>query len=284
MGVMARELTKAQLIERSVYKKYRKEIWANFLTAINRYDLIEAGDHIAVCISGGKDSMLLGKLMQMLQKQSEIPFELTYLVMDPGYKPEIRAEIEANAELLQLPLTIFETNIFAVTDVINHRSPCYLCAKMRRGALYSKARELGCNKIALGHHLNDVIETTVMAMFYSSKLETIIPKSHSENYEDMELIRPLYMVKEHDILRWVNYNDLSFIQCACKFTERLAENDEEVSSKRREVKALIQQLKRENPNIEDNIFRSLHAVQIETFPGYKKDGVLHDFREIYPKK
>lgn len=281
---MSRELTKEQLISRSIIKKYRKELWAPFLTAVNRYELIKPNDHIAVCISGGKDSFLMAKLFQQLEKYSDIPFRCTYLVMDPGYNEINRAKIESNAELLGVPITIFETNIF---DIANNdeNKPCYLCARMRRGHLYNKAKELGCNKIALGHHLNDAIETTVMAMFYSSKLETIIPKSASENFEGMELIRPMYGVKEEAILSWCRYNDLHFIQCACRFTENCTICDNGGGgSKRQEIKDLIRRLKKNNPEIEDNIFRALHQVQIESFPGYKANGQLHSFLEDYPHR
>ncbi len=277
---MKRELSDIQMIERSIIKKYRKELWAPFLTAIRRYDLIRAGDHIAVCISGGKDSMCMAKLLQMLQRHSDVPFELTFLTMDPGYNAENCRKIEENAARLQIPLTVFETRVFDIANT-QTKSPCYLCARMRRGYLYNEAKNLGCNKIALGHHLNDVIETTVMAMFYSSKLETIVPKCHSENFEGMELIRPMYGIKEEAVLSWSRYNSLEFIQCACRFTEESARENAETTSKRREIKELIRNLKQENPEIEDNIFRALHAVHIETFPGYKKDGSLHSFLEEY---
>ena len=277
---MKRELSDIQMIERSIIKKYRKELWAPFLTAIRRYELIQAGDHIAVCISGGKDSMCMAKLLQMLQRHSDVPFELTFLTMDPGYNAENRRKIEENAARLQIPLTVFETRVFDIANT-QTKSPCYLCARMRRGYLYNEAKNLGCNKIALGHHLNDVIETTVMAMFYSSKLETIVPKCHSENFEGMELIRPMYGIKEEAVLSWSRYNSLEFIQCACRFTEESTRENAETTSKRREIKQLIKQLKQDNPEIEDNIFRALHAVHIETFPGYKKDGSLHSFLEDY---
>ncbi len=276
---MARTLTRAQEIERSVFKRYKSKIWAPFLTAINTYELISPNDRIAVCISGGKDSMLMAKLFQLLQKHSDIPFETVFLVMDPGYTPENRKKIEENAEIMGIPLTIFSSNVFAVADLQKNK-PCYLCARMRRGCLYNKASELGCNKIALGHHLNDVIETTVMAMFYSSKLETIIPKSHSENYPQMELIRPMYCVKEENILSWCEYNDLDFIRCACRFTEKVNTEDPAIS-KRQETKELIRALKQTNPEIEHNIFKALHAVQIESFPGYKANGNMHSFLENY---
>ena len=278
---MRPELTRCQLIERSVHKRFRKELWTPFIHAVKRYELLSPGDHVAVCISGGKDSMLLALLMRLLQRYSDFPFDLTYLVMDPGYSPKHRQMIEENAETLGLPLTFFETNIFEVSGTLN-KKPCYLCARMRRGHLYNKARELKCNKIALGHHLNDAVETTLMAMFYSSKLETIIPKSHSENFPEMELIRPMYCVKEESILNWCAHNDLHFINCACRFSEQ-AEHGL-TDSKRLETKNLIRKLKQENPYIEDNIFRALHAVHIETFPGYKKDGTMHSFLENMPEK
>ncbi len=275
---MTRILSREQEIERSIFKTYKSVLWAPFLTAVNDYQLIQENDRIAVCISGGKDSMLMAKLFQLLQRHSDIPFELVFLMMDPGYTPENRKKIEENAALLQIPLTIFETNIFAVADIQKNK-PCYLCARMRRGHLYNKAKELSCNKIALGHHLNDVIETTVMAMFWSSKLETIIPKSHSENFPGMELIRPMYCVREENIRNWCAANDLSFIQCACRFTEKNAQ-DESIS-KRQEVKKLLKELKKTNPEIEHNIFKALHAVQIESFPGYKANGKMHSFLENY---
>ena len=263
---MGKELTFAQSVERSVTKKYRKEIWNSFVGAVKRYELIQSGDKIAVCISGGKDSMLLAKLMQMLQKFSEVPFELVYLAMNPGYNEENMRQIYRNAELLEIPLTVFETDIFDVTSKTD-RYPCYLCAKMRRGHLYSKAKELGCNKIALGHHFSDVIETTVMAMF-------------STNFEGMELIRPLYCVHEDDIIAWARYNKLEFIQCACRFTD--AEFVSETGgTKRREIKELIRKLKKTNPNIEKSIFNSLHRVHLDTFVGFKTKGEFHSFLERY---
>ncbi len=281
---MKRELEPYQMIERSIQKKYREAIWAPFIAAVKRYELVEAGDKIAVCISGGKDSMLLAKLMQMLQQHSDVPFELVYLVMDPGYNAVNRQKIESNAALLHIPITIFETNIF---DVANNtdKSPCYLCAKMRRGHLYSKAKSLGCNKIALGHHFSDVVETTVMAMFYGSQLQAMPPKLHSTNFEGMELIRPLYCVHEDDILAWKRYNELEFIQCACRFTENCTMCDNGGGgSKRQEVKLLLRRLKRDNPNIEKSIFNSIHSVCLDTMVGYKSKGVEHTFTEIYQKR
>jgi tRNA(Ile)-lysidine synthase TilS/MesJ len=278
---MSRTLETYQLIERSIIKKYRKELWTPFITAVNRYELIQAGDKIAVCISGGKDSMLMAKLMQELQRHSKVPFDLVFLVMDPGYNEINRAKIESNAQLLHIPITVFETNIFAVANSTD-RSPCYLCAKMRRGHLYNKAQELGCNKIALGHHFNDVIETTVMGMFFGSQLQAMVPKLHSQNFPGMELIRPMYCVHEEDILAWKRYNDLEFIQCACRFTENCTMCDNGGGgSKRQEVKLLLRRLKRDNPDIEKCIFNSIHTVSLDTFPGYKSHGTLHSFLENY---
>ena len=276
---MGKELSFSQQVERSVTKKYRKEIWNSFVGAVKRYELIQSGDKIAVCISGGKDSMLLAKLMQMLQKYSEVPFELIYLAMNPGYNEENMRQIDRNAELLEIPLTVFETDIFDVTAKTD-RYPCYLCAKMRRGHLYSKAKELGCNKIALGHHFSDVIETTVMAMFYGSQLQGMIPKLKSTNFEGMELIRPLYCVHEDDIIAWARYNKLEFIQCACRFTdpEFVSETG---GTKRKEIKELIRELKKTNPNIEKSIFNSLHRVHLDTFVGFKTKGAFHSFLERY---
>ena len=276
-----KEFTETELIERSIYKKFRKELWAPFITAVKAYDLITEGDRIAVCISGGKDSMLAAKMMQILQRHSEVPFELVFLMMDPGYKPEIRQQTADNAERLGIPLTIFETNIFAVAER-QEKNACYLCARMRRGHLYNTAKELSCNKIALGHHLNDVIETTLMAMFYASKLETIVPKAVSENFSGMELIRPLYRVREENIVRWAQYNHLEFIRCACRFTEKTA--SEEMGSKRLETKELIRSLREVNPDIEENIFRSLHSVHLKTFPGFVDSSGRHSFLEIYPEE
>lgn len=276
---MKQNPTPCQKAERSITKTYRKQIWNPFIRAVRQYGLIKPNDKIAVCISGGKDSMLLAKLMQMLQRYSEVPFELMFLVMDPGYSAQNREKILSNAELLDIPVTLFETDIFSVT-VKADRYPCYLCAKMRRGHLYSKAKSLGCNKIALGHHFSDVIETTVMAMFYGAQLQAMIPKLHSTNFEGMELIRPLYCVHEDDIILWKNYNDLEFLQCACKMTENLGE-DKLSSGKRQEVKELIKSLKKDNPNIEKNIFNSIHHLHLDTFPAYKTKGEMHTFLENY---
>ena len=276
-----KELEVYQQVERSIQTKFRKGLWNPFIAAVKRYELIAAGDRIAVCISGGKDSMLMAKLMQLLQRYSEIPFELIYLVMDPGYNALNRQKIEANAALLHIPITIFETNIFEVANAEEH-SPCYLCARMRRGYLYAKAKELGCNKIALGHPFSDVIETTVMAMFYGGQLQAMLPKLHSTNFAGMELIRPLYCVHEDDILAWKRYNDLEFIQCACRFTENcIACDNGGGGSKRQEIKTLLRRLKRDNPNIEKSIFRSIHTVCLDTFPGYKQEGTMHSFLEHF---
>ncbi|MGN1007121.1 MAG: tRNA 2-thiocytidine biosynthesis TtcA family protein [Aristaeellaceae bacterium] len=278
---MPRELTKQQLIERSINKKFRKELWTPFVAAVKRYELIQAGDRIAVCISGGKDSMLMAKLMQELQRHSDVPFDLVFLVMDPGYNEINRQKIESNAALLGVPITIFETDVFAVANSAEE-NPCYLCARMRRGYLYSKAQELGCNKIALGHHKNDVVETVVMSMFYGSQLQAMPPKLHSANFEGMELIRPMYCIREEDILNWKRYNDLEFIQCACRFTENCTMCDNGGGgSKRQEIKTLLRRLSRDNPNLETSIFNSVHAVCLDTMAGYKTKGVKHSFLEHY---
>ena len=267
--------------ERSIIKKYRKTLWGPFIGAVKRYELIQSGDRIAVCISGGKDSMLLAKLMQMLQRYSDFPFELVFLVMDPGYSEANRKKIEENAKILNIPITVFATNIFDAAYKTDH-SPCYLCAKMRRGHLYSQAQKLGCNKIALGHHMSDVIETTVMAMFYGSQLQGMMPKLHSKNFPGMELIRPMYCILERDIISWARYNGLSFLQCACRFTESCETDENEVStSKRQEVKLLIERLRKTNPNIEISIFNSIHSVCLDTMIGYKTGDVSHNFLENY---
>ena len=278
-----KERSAVQQIERSITKTYRHTIWNPFIRAMKQYELVREGDKVAVCISGGKDSMLLAKLMQMLRRYSDFPFELEFLVMDPGYNAENLARIVSNAQLLEIPITVFETNIFDVADKAE-KYPCYLCAKMRRGHLYKKARELGCNKIALGHHFSDVIETTVMSLFYGSQLQGMMPKLHSTNYEGMELIRPLYCVHEEDIIKWCRYNDLEFIRCACKVTERIAHSEDGVGdSKRQEIKLLLKELKKTNPNIEKSIFNAIHAVHIDTFPGYKSKGQDHSFLDDYDK-
>jgi tRNA(Ile)-lysidine synthase TilS/MesJ len=278
---MKKDLEPYQLVERSIQTKFRKGLWNPFIAAVKRYALISPGDRIAVCISGGKDSMLMAKLMQMLQQYSETPFDLVYLVMDPGYNALNRQKIVSNAALLHIPITVFESNIFEVANSAEH-SPCYLCAKMRRGTLYAKAKELGCSKIALGHHFSDVIETTLMAMFYGGQLQAMLPKLHSTNFDGMELIRPLYCVHEDDIIAWKRYNDLEFIQCACRFTENYTLHGGD--SKRQEIKQLLKTLKKDNPNIEKCIFNSLHAVSLDTFPGYKTGGEKHSFLENYDER
>ena len=267
-------------IEQSIRKKFKKSIWCKFLEAVRQYELVKEGDKIAVCISGGKDSMLMAKLFQELQRHNRFPFEVTFLVMDPGYSKENRQIIENNAKKLHIPLTIFESDIFeAVLHV--EKSPCYLCARMRRGHLYAKAKELGCNKIALGHHYDDVIETILMGMLYGAQVQTMMPKLHSTNFEGMELIRPLYLVREDDIKKWRDYNDLHFLQCACKFTETCSIEGGDSSSKRMEIKHLIRDLKKTNPFVEGNIFKSVENVNLSTVIAYKQDGVKHHFLESY---
>ena len=280
---MSRKLDTCAMVERSLIKKYRKTLWNPFIAAVKRYELISPGDRIAVCISGGKDSMLLAKLMQELHRHTEQPFQLVFLVMDPGYNPENRALIEENAAQLHIPVTIFESNIFDVTVSVD-RNPCYLCARMRRGFLYAKAQELGCNKIALGHHFSDVIETTLLGLFYGAQMQSMPPKLHSKNFPGMELIRPLYCVHEEDIIAWKNYNGLCFLQCACRFTEeRDAAEDGAGRSKRQEMKQLIRELRKTNPNIEKSIFAAIHDVQIDTLAGCKFAGRRYAFTEYYDK-
>lgn len=271
---------KAKEVERSINKKFHKAIWSRFTSALNDYDLIQSGDKIAVCISGGKDSWLMAKLFQELKRHNKFPFEVEYIVMDPGYNPANRALIESNAKLLNVPITIFESTIFESVVHIE-KSPCYICARMRRGYLYSKAKDLGCNKIALGHHYDDVIETILMGMLYGGQVQTMMPKLHSTNFEGMELIRPMYLIREEDIIRWVNYNDLSFLQCACKFTEQAATAGQESLSKRKEIKAMIKEMHRINPQVESNIFRSVEKVNLDTVIGYKKNSIVHNFLEDY---
>lgn len=275
---MARELTKAESAEQSINKKFRKSIWNKFIEGIKNYKLIEENDKIAVCISGGKDSMLMAVLMKMLQRYSEIPFELKFIVMDPGYNPENRAKIIENAKTLNIPIHIFETDIFNIADSVSE-SPCYLCARMRRGYLYSEAEKLGCNKIALGHHMSDVIETTLLSMMYGSQIQGMLPKLHSTNFKGMTLIRPLYCVLEEDIIHWANYNGLSFIACACKLTARAAVDEN--ASKRREIKLLIKELKKINPEIEKNLFNSIHRCNVDTMVGFKTNGKTHSFLEKF---
>ena len=278
---MPKELAEYQKIERSIITTYRRELWSPFVLAVKKYQLIQAGDKIAVCISGGKDSMLLAKLMQQLHRHSEIPFELVFLVMDPGYNEANRKRIEENADRLNVPITVFESDIFAAADAANAQSPCYLCARMRRGHLYAKAKELGCNKIALGHHKSDVIETTLMGMLYGAQIQGMLPRIQSTNFEGMELIRPMYCILENDILRWQEYNHLQFIACACKFTQNLTGSDEDTFSARRKVKALIAELKKENDNVENNVFQSIHNVQLDTLVEYKQAGKKRSFLEKF---
>lgn len=269
-------------IEKSIRKKFHKTIFSRFTKAINEYELVKEGDKIAVCISGGKDSMLMAKLFQELQKHRKVNFDVVFLVMDPGYNETNRKVIEENARLLNIPITIFETNIFETVYEIE-KSPCYLCARMRRGYLYSKAKELGCNKIALGHHYDDVIETILMGMLYGAQIQTMMPKLHSTNFEGMELIRPMYLIREDDIKHWRDYNDLHFIQCACRFTDTCTtcREDGSTGSKRMEIKGLIKELKEINPFIEGNIFKSVENVNLSTVIAYKENGVKHHFLENY---
>ena len=271
-------------VEQSIRKKFRKKIWRMFAKAINTYDLVKEGDKIAVCISGGKDSMLMAKLFQELKLHNKFEFEVKFLVMDPGYSPENRKVIEENARKLNIPITIYESDIFeSVYNV--EKSPCYLCARMRRGYLYKFAKDMDCNKIALGHHYDDVIETILMGMLYSGQVQTMMPKLHSTNYEGMELIRPLYLIREQDIKSWCRYNDLHFIQCACKFTDTCTTcNNEENRSKRVEIKELIKTLKQVNPYVEGNIFKSVENVSLEAIVACKIDGVKHSFLETYDEE
>ena len=270
----------AKEIKRTLQSEFVRTLRKPFVDAVKAYGLIKPSDKVAVCISGGKDSMLLALLLQDLQHT--VDFDLVFLAMDPGYAPEGRKHLEENAKRLDIPLEIFDTDVLRVAGVHSAEHPCFLCAKMRRGYLYSKAQELGCNKIALGHHFNDVIETTVMSMFYGSQMQAMLPKLHSTNFAGMELIRPLYCIHEEDILAWKQYNNLEFIQCACRFTENCTMCDNGGGgSKRQEVKTLLRRLKRDNPNIENSIFRSIHAVALDTMPGYKSEGVEHSFLERF---
>lgn len=269
-------------VELSIRKKFHKQLFTPFAKAINVYDMLQPGDRVAVCISGGKDSMLMAKLFQELKKHDKFPFELVFLVMDPGYSELNRMVIEQNAKMLGVPITVFESDIFdAVYEI--EKSPCYLCARMRRGYLYSHAKELGCNKIALGHHYDDVIETILMGMMYSGQIQTMMPKLHSTNFKGMELIRPMYLIREDDIKHWRDYNGLHFIQCACKFTDTCSScrEDGSAASKRMETKQIIARLKEINPYIESNIFRSVENVNLKTIIAYKQDGVVHRFTDDY---
>jgi len=273
-------MEKYKLVEQSIIKKYRKQIWSRFTRAVKDYQLISEGDKIAVCISGGKDSMLLAKCMQEIQKHGIVNIELEFLVMNPGYNEINKQVIIDNAKALNIPITMFETDIFDVVATVDE-SPCYLCARMRRGHLYSKAQEMGCNKIALGHHFDDVIETILMSMLYGAEIKTMMPKLHSTNFDGMEIIRPMYLIKEADIIAWKNYHELKFIQCACRFTENCVLGDNGGGSKREEMKALIKKFRQTNPYIENNIFKSVHNVNLETIIGYRKGDEVHHFLDNY---
>ena len=268
-------------VELSIRKKFKKKIWSKFTKAVREYELVKEGDRIAVCISGGKDSMLMAKLFQELKRHNKFNFEVKFLVMDPGYSPENRKVIEENARKMKIPIQIFESNIFESVFEIE-KSPCYICARMRRGYLYNFAQQMGCNKIALGHHYDDVIETILMGMLYGAQVQTMMPKLHSTNFEGMQLIRPMYLIREADIKPWRDYNDLHFIQCACKFTDTCTTcNNEENQSKRMEIKKLIAELKKTNPFVEGNIFKSVENVNLDTVVGYKAKGVRHNFLDTY---
>ena len=273
-------MEKYKEIEKSIIKKYRKEIWSKFVASVKEYELISQNDKIMVCISGGKDSFLLAKCMQELIRHGKFKFEAHYVVMNPGYKDINKELIQSNAKLLNIPIEMFDSDIFEVVDNISKDSPCYLCARMRRGFLYNKAKELGCNKIALGHHFDDVIETTLLSMFYGAELKTMMPKLHSTNFEGLELIRPLYLVKEEDIISWAKFNNLTFLNCACKFTEKNFNNFEN-SSKRKEIKQLIKDLKKVNKNVDHNIFKSLDNVNLNCILGTTKNGQRKSFLDEY---
>lgn len=275
-------MNKQTEVERSIIKTYRKDIWVKFIHALKDYELINENDKVMVCISGGKDSFLLAKCIQELTKHGQINFEAKYVVMDPGYKQEHLDKILSMAKCLGVEIEVFKTDIFEVATFLNEESPCYMCARMRRGHLYNKAEELGCNKIALGHHFDDVIETLLLSMFYGAEIKTMLPKLHSTNFQGLELIRPLYYVKESSIKAWAKYNGLDFINCACKFTEK--NNIGSGTSKREEIKGIIKHLRTLNPNIDDNIFRSLKNANIDALLGYRQDGTLHSFLEDYDSK
>lgn len=270
-------------IEKSIIKKYRKEIWSRFVRAIKDYELINKGDKIMVCISGGKDSFLLAKCMQEIKRHGQVDFDVKYVCMNPGYSEKNLFMIMENAKTLNIPLEIFNSDVFEVAEKLAEENPCYMCARMRRGFLYSKAQELGCNKIALGHHFDDVVETTLLSMFYGSEIKTMMPKLHSDNFDGLELIRPLYLVKERDIINWRNSNNLTFLNCACKFTERVSIEGDRVS-KRKEIKELIKKLREVNPNIDSNIFKSMDNVNLSCVLGTKRNGEYRSFLEDYDKK
>src|SRR5574344_2212491 len=269
-------------IEKSIIKKYRKEIWSRFIKGVKEYELINENDKVMVCISGGKDSFLLAKCIQELTRHGKIHFDAKYVVMNPGYTKENLDMISNNAKLMNIDIEIFESDIFSVVTNITE-SPCYLCARMRRGFLYNKAKELGCNKIALGHHFDDVIETTLLNIFYGSEIKTMLPKLHSTNFSGLELIRPLYFIKEADIISWKKFNNLTFLNCACKFTMENYSNEHESNSKRLEMKKLIRELRKVNPNVDHNIFTSMTNVNLDTVLGYKKNKEVHSFLDEYDK-
>lgn len=275
-------MEKYREIEKSIIKKYRKEIWSKFIKAIKDYHLIEENDNIMVCISGGKDSFLLAKCIQELIRHGQIPFKAEYVVMNPGYNETNLKYIEDNAKLLNIPIQIFNTDIFAVANMLNEENPCYMCARMRRGHLYNKAKELGCNKIALGHHFDDVIETTLLSMLYGAEIKTMLPKIHSDNFEGVDLIRPLYLVKESSIIAWRNYNELTFLNCACRFTENVSNT--KTSSKRQEIKELIKVLREKNKDVDHNIFKSLDNINLNCVLSYHKDNEVHTFLEDYESR
>ena len=276
-------MEKYKEIERSIIKKFRKDIYSKFVKGVSDYELIQENDNIMVCISGGKDSFLLAKCIQELQRHGKFKFNAHYVVMDPGYNEYNRSFIEDNAKILNVPIEIFESNIFDVVANNEKKSPCYLCARMRRGYLYNKAQELGCNKIALGHHFDDFIETTLLSMFYGSEVKTMMPKLHSDNFEGIELIRPMLLVKEEDIISWKKYNELTFINCACRFTEGCSLINDG-TSKRKEMKELIKNMRKTNPNVDLNIFKALENVNMNCILGWHKDEEKHSFLDEYDKK
>ncbi|MCI8409811.1 MAG: tRNA 2-thiocytidine biosynthesis protein TtcA [Lachnospiraceae bacterium] len=278
------ELDRCREIERSIIKRYRKSIWRPFIKGIQEYDLIQEGDKIAVCISGGKDSMLLAKLLQELQRHGKMHFELKFLSMNPGYNQKNKEKLLSNAELLHIPLHMFDTQIFDIVKDVEE-NPCYLCARMRRGHLYKNAQDLGCNKIALGHHFDDVIETILMGMMYGGQIQTMMPKLHSTNFVGMELIRPMYLIKEADIITWKNYNELKFLQCACRFTENISKSGDGVGeSKRQEMKEWIKKMRETSEVIDRNIFRSVHDVNLDTLIGYHNTRIQYNFLDDYEER
>ena len=275
-------MEKYQEIERSIITRFRKEIWSKFVKTVSDYELIQEKDKVMVCISGGKDSFLLAKCIQELIKHGKVKYEAIYVVMDPGYSKNNIEKIVDNAKLLNIPIEIFESNIFEVANHLNEKSPCYMCARMRRGYLYNYAKEHNCNKIALGHHFDDVIETTLLSIFYGSEIKTMMPKLHSDNFEGLELIRPLFLIKESSILQWVKYNELEFINCACKFTEKNSKENSD-TSKRKEMKKLISELRKTNPSVDINIFKALDNINMNCVLGWHKDGTKHSFLDEYDK-